>query len=309
MRVNYEKLFKVLEERKLTLTKLSHDLKISSTTLSKLGKGDYISLQTLEKISVYLNLQPGDIFSFPQKKRESAIVTRLRSEKKHKIKGGLYHETQVLLTFNSNNIEGSTISLDLTRNIFETNQVLIGQEKTLNIDDVTETINHFRAIDYMLDIIYEPLNEQIIKDLHLLLKRNTKDEKLDWFRVGSYKEVPNVVSGYETTPPEDVACEMSELINRYENGAKKTFKAIIDFHYHFEKIHPFQDGNGRVGRLIAFKELLRHNHVPFTIDQALKNLYYRGFIMYPENKAYLFETCLAGQDKYKKLCDYFKVTC
>lgn len=307
MRINYGKLFDVLEERKLTLTKLSRDLKISSTTLSKLSKGDYVSLQTLEKISIYLKLQPGDIFSFTQNEYVSPIVTRLRAEKKHKIKGGLYHETQILLTFNSNNIEGSTLSLAATRNIFETNQVLLEQEAMLNIDDINETINHFRAIDFMLEIIYEPLNEQMIKDLHLILKRNTKDETLDWFKVGEYKEVPNSVSGYMTTPPEDVSKEMSALINRYENGQGKSFDEIIDFHYRFEKIHPFQDGNGRVGRLIAFKELLRHGHVPFTIDTEIKMLYYRGFMMYLENKAYLLETCLAGQDKYKKLLDYFKV--
>lgn len=240
------------------------------------------------------------------KQKSSSLVTRLLTEKAHKISGGIYEETQVLLTFNSNSIEGNKLTLTETRQIYETNEIF-GSNQVYNVDDLTETINHFRAIDYMLDIIYEPLSEQIIKDLHLRLKRNTKDETQDWFRVGEYKEVPNSVSGYETVAPEDVAREMTRLINRYENGAPKTFNAIVDFHYHFEKIHPFQDGNGRVGRLLAFKELLRHNHVPFTIDQSLKMLYYRGFIMYTENKAYLVETCLAGQDKYKKLCDYFKV--
>lgn len=240
-------------------------------------------------------------------KEKTPLVNALCAEKAGDKKGGIYDETQVLLTFHSNFIEGNNLDLREVREIYETNEILVSANEIINVDDVIETRNHFRAIDFMLEIIYEPLNEQMIKDVHLILKRNTKDETLDWFKIGEYKEVPNSVSGYLTTPPEDVSKEMSALINRYENGQGKSFNEIIDFHYRFEKIHPFQDGNGRVGRLIAFKELLRHGHVPFTIDTEIKMLYYRGFMMYLENKAYLLETCLAGQDKYKKLLDYFKV--
>lgn len=308
MAINYSKLFEILKKRKISLTKLKDDINVSSTTISKLNKGDYISLQTLEKISKYLNIQVGELIEFTTTYPKSPLLKKLLDEKNNKIKGGIYHETQILLTYNSNHIEGSKLSIDETRFIFETNSIILDRENThANIDDINETINHFRAIDYMLEIIFEPLTEQIIKDLHLILKRNTKDETLDWFNVGDYKKLPNTVGGKETSHPENVEQEMIILINYYENNKLKTFEDIVDFHYEFEKIHPFQDGNGRVGRLIAFKELLRYNQVPFTIDNDLKAFYYRGFKMYEEQQNYLIDTCYSGQDKYKKLLDYFKI--
>lgn len=308
MSVSYNKLFEILKSRNISLTKLRKDIGTSSATISKLSKGDYISLQTLEKISKYLNVQIGELMEFNIIHNKSPLLKRLIEEKNNKIKGGIYHETQVIMTYNSNHIEGSKLSLEETRFIFETNSIVLENDNSLaNIDDISETINHFRAIDYMLEIVFEPLTESIIKDLHLILKRNTKDETLDWFNVGDYKKLPNTVGGKETTHPLNVEYEMRELINRYENNVDKSFEDIVDFHYRFEQIHPFQDGNGRVGRLIAFKELLRYNQVPFTIDNDLKAFYYRGFKLYKEEKGYLIDTCYTGQDKYKKLLDYFKI--
>lgn len=308
MSVSYNKLFEILKTRNISLTKLKDDIGVSTATISKLNKGDYISLQTLEKISRYLNVQIGELIEFNIKHNKSPLLKRLIVEKDNKIKGGIYHETQIIMTYNSNHIEGSKLSIEETRLIFETNSIILDSEKRLaSVDDINETINHFRAIDYVLEIIFEPLTETIIKDLHLILKRNTKDEKLDWFNVGDYKKLPNIVGGRETTHPSKVQFEMENLINEYENNVSKTFADIVDFHYKFEQIHPFQDGNGRVGRLIAFKELLRYNQVPFTIDNDLKAFYYRGFKMYKEQKGYLIDTCYTGQDKYKKLLDYFKI--
>ncbi len=308
MSVSYSKLFEILKSRNISLTKLRKDIGVSSATISKLNKGDYISLQTLEKISKYLNAQIGELMEFKITHKKSPLLKRLIEEKNNKIKGGIYHETQVIMTYNSNHIEGSKLSIDETRFIFETNSITLDSKNSLaSIDDINETINHFRAIDYMLEIVFEPLTEAIIKDLHLILKRNTKDETLDWFNVGEYKKLPNTVGGMETTHPLNVAFEISNLINNYENNIKKTFEDIVDFHYKFEKIHPFQDGNGRVGRLIAFKELLRYSQIPFMIDNDLKAFYYRGFKLYMEEKGYLVNTCYTGQDKYKKLLDYYKI--
>ncbi|NLN80870.1 MAG: helix-turn-helix domain-containing protein [Erysipelotrichia bacterium] len=308
MAVNYNKLFNLLEKRNINLTKLSEDLKISSTTISKLKKKEYISLQILEKIANYLSVQIDLLLEFELAHFKTPLLTRLLEEKKNKIKGGIYHQTQILLTYNSNHIEGSKLSFDETRYIFETNTISFDHDKkVIMIDDIIETINHFSAIDFMLEMVFEPLSEQLIKDLHYFLKRNTKDERLDWFGVGEYKKMPNIVGDEETTRPENVEREMNELLKTYENNEPKTFEEIIDFHYKFEKIHPFQDGNGRVGRLIAFKELLRHQQVPFTIDKELKVFYYRGLKKYPTEKGYLIDTCLSGQDKYKKVVSYFKI--
>lgn len=308
MAVNYQKLFNILKEREIPITKLIKDIGISSRTIAKLNKKEYVSLQTLESIGNYLSMQIGDIMEFEFENIKSPLLIRLLEEKNNKIKGGIYHETQIFLTYNSNHIEGSKLTSDETRYIFETNSIgLINNDSAKSVDDITETINHFKAIDYMLKLVFEPLTEEIIKDLHKILKTNTKDERLSWFNVGDYKKVPNTVGGQQTTDPLHVKDEMLRLINNYENGKDKTFEEIVDFHFKFERIHPFQDGNGRVGRLIAFKELLRFSLTPFTIDEEIKLFYYRGLKMYKEQKGYLIETCLTGQDKYKKLLDIFKI--
>ena len=234
----------------------------------------------------------------------NAVLQVLREEKEAKISGGLYHETQVRLTYNSNRIEGSKLSEDQTRLIFETNT--IGAEDGVPVDDIIETANHFRAVDYVIDCAEEPLTEDLIKKLHKILKTGTKDSYVSWFNVGDYKQKANVVGGNETTPPSKVAATIKKLLADYEKK-KVGINDIIEFHYNFEKIHPFQDGNGRVGRLICFKECLRFNIVPFIIEDSKKMFYYRGLKEWNTEKGYLTDTCLDGQDAYKKLLDYFGI--
>lgn len=307
MSVNYRGLFYALEKKTVTLSKLCDDLEISSATRAKFKKGEYVSLQTLESICKYLNVSLNDIVEFVIVRNPSPLLTRLNEELKHKIKGGIYHETQILMTYNSNHIEGSKLTADQTRYIFETNTIGLDVETSINVDDVIETQNHFRCIDYMIKTALEPLTETLIKDLHKILKTGTSDSKLEWFSVGDYKQRPNTVGGSETSNPKDVEMHMKTLIGLYENKEKYTFKDIIEFHYHFECIHPFQDGNGRVGRLIAFKECLRHGFVPFTIDENIKIFYYRGLKEWKSEEGYLIDTCLTGQDKYKRLLEIFEI--
>ena len=219
--------------------------------------------------------------------------------------GGLYHELQVRMTYNSNHIEGSKLSEDQTRLIFETNTIDIGEG--IPVDDIIETVNHFRAIDYCIDMAEEPLTEDIIKELHRILKQSTKDSSLAWFAVGDYKKRANMVGGHETANPKEVAPRMKILLSEYEATTAVTINDIICFHYAFERIHPFQDGNGRVGRLIAFKECLRFGLIPFIIEDAKKMYYYRGLSEWKREKGYLTDTCLDGQDTFKKLMSMFDI--
>ena len=308
MPVHYKKLFEVLKSRHLSVSKLSEDLKLSSATRAKFKKNEYISLQTLESICKYLSLSIHDVVTFEIVENPSMLYQRLKEEMSFKMKGGIYHETQILLTYNSNHIEGSRLTSEQTRYIFETNTIGLDKETTVNIDDVIEAQNHFKCIDYMIKSALEPLSEILIKDLHRVLKTGTSDAKLEWFNVGDYKSRPNVVGGMETTDPREVSSAMASLIGKYENKKTFSFEDIVQFHFDFEIIHPFQDGNGRVGRLIVFKECLRHGIVPFTIDESIKLFYYRGLKEWKHEKGFLIETCLAGQDKYKKLLDLLKIT-
>jgi Fic family protein/DNA-binding Xre family transcriptional regulator len=305
MAVHYKKLFGVLKSRNLTISRLSEDLNISSATQAKFKKNEYVSLKTLESICKYLSLPINEIVTFETVENSSVLYKSLKEEMSHKIKGGIYHETQILLTYNSNHIEGSRLTAEQTRYIFETNTIGLEKDSTVNIDDIIETQNHFKCIDYMIQSTLEPLSEDLIKDLHKILKSGTSDAKLEWFNVGDYKLRPNVVGGKETTKPSEVSTAMASLIGTYENKKAISFEDIIEFHFNFEMIHPFQDGNGRVGRLIAFKECLRYGIVPFTIDESIKLFYYRGLKEWNNEKGFLIETCLAGQDKYKKLMDLF----
>lgn len=307
MSVNYKGLFDILEEKEITLSRLCDDLNISSATRAKFKKGEYVSLQTLESICRYLHVSLNEIIEFVTIYHPSILLSRLTEEMRHKIKGGIYHETQILMTYNSNHIEGSQLTEDQTRYIFETNTIGLDAKTSINLDDVTETQNHFRCIDYMIKTALEPITESLIKDLHKILKTGTSDSKLEWFNVGDYKQRPNTVGGVETSKPKDVGQDMRTLIGRYENRETYGFKDIIEFHYQFECIHPFQDGNGRVGRLIAFKECLRHGYVPFTIDEEIKIFYYRGLKEWRKEEGYLLDTCLTGQDKYKRLLDMFDI--
>ena len=231
----------------------------------------------------------------------------LKEEKRAGLTGGIYHKIQIELTYNSNHIEGSRLTHDQTRYIYETNTIGVA-DGVVNVDDVVETANHFRCIDYIIDKSESNISEAMIKELHRLLKNGTSDSRVSWFAVGDYKKVPNEVGGRETTAPEFVAVEMKKLISAYNSIENKTFEDIIDFHYRFEKIHPFQDGNGRVGRLILFKECLKYGFVPFIIDEELKMFYYRGLSEWQRERGYLVDTCLAAQDKFKWYLDYFRVS-
>ena len=238
--------------------------------------------------------------------KPEALLDILKREKDSKHHGGIYHKTQIDLTYNSNHIEGSRLTHDQTRYIFETNTIGIEHE-VVNVDDVIETTNHFRCIDMIIDNAKGALTEKFIKELHKALKTGTTDSRKDWFAVGDYKKVPNEVGGMETILPENVSDHIKQLLSEYNGKENKTFDDILDFHVKFELIHPFQDGNGRIGRLIMFKECLKHNIVPFIIEDNLKMYYYRGLKEWNNEKGYLTDTCLTAQDKYKAYLDYFRI--
>ena len=241
------------------------------------------------------------------KKNDTSTLRQiLREQKASKITGGIYHKVQIELTYNSNHIEGSRLTHDQTRYIFETNTICFENE-AVNVDDVIETANHFRCIDMVIDGAGATLTEKFIKDLHSVLKTGTSDSRKDWFAVGEYKKLPNEVGGNDTTLPENVADEMRKLLTSYNKLSSKTFDDIVAFHETFERIHPFQDGNGRVGRLIMFKECLRNNIVPFIISEDLKMFYYRGLHEWKNEKGFLIDTCLTAQDRFKTMMDYFKI--
>ena len=241
-----------------------------------------------------------------RQRKAMPLLVVLRQEKEAKLKGGIYHKTQIDLTYNSNHIEGSRLTHDQTRYIFETNTIGIEGE-SIRVDDIIETTNHFRCIDLIIDRAEERLTESLIKELHLILKSGTSDSRKDWFTVGDYKRLPNEVGGNETTAPEDVHREMQALLKEYNGKKQKSFEDIIDLHQRFESIHPFQDGNGRVGRLVMFKECLANGYVPFIITEELKMFYYRGLREWSNLRGYLLDTCLAAQDNYKAMLDYFKI--
>lgn len=234
------------------------------------------------------------------------LLNVFRDEKSSRLNGCIYHQTQIKFAYNTNRIEGGKLSEEQTRYIYETNTIFFEKdESTVNVDDILETVNHFSCFDYMLDIADASLTEEHIKRFHYLLKINTSDSKKAWFRVGDYKLKPNIVGGIETSLPINVSSDMRSLLEKYHSTAKKSIFDIIDFHFRFEQIHPFQDGNGRVGRLILFKECLANSIIPFIIEDEYKFFYYRGLSEYPNVKEYLIDTCLSAQDKYKRVVDYF----
>ncbi len=237
-------------------------------------------------------------------KMPNTILERLKLEKESKMPGGIYHKIQIELTYNSNHIEGSRLTHDQTRYIYETNTIGV-KDSVINVDDIVETANHFRCIDYIIDMVNYPISESMIKQLHSLLKAGTSDSRKAWFAVGDYKKLENEVGGIKTTKPKDVEKEMRNLLKKYNSKKSKSFEEIIKFHYMFERIHPFQDGNGRVGRLIMFKECLKNNIVPFIIDENLKEFYYRGLKEWENERGYLLDTCLTAQDRFKLIMDYF----
>lgn len=294
---SYKPLEKRLNSLRITKSDLSEKLGISSRTIAKISKGDKIATHVLNKIADFLGCEASNLYL---EILDNHILQILRDEKNAKIKGGLYHETQVRMTYNSNHIEGSKLSEDDTRLIFET-RTIISLGEAIPVDDVIETSNHFRCIDYAIDKALEPLSEDIIKHFHMLLKQGTKDSMLDYFNVGDYKKRANVVGGRETCKPDDVPMAMKRLLDDYLSKKNVTIEDIIAFHAEFEYIHPFQDGNGRVGRLIAFKECLRWNIIPFIIEDSKKAFYYRGLANWKKERGWLIDTCLDEQDSFKAI--------
>ena len=299
--ISYKGLEDRLKEHGITRSDLTTLLGISSRTIAKIGRGEKLSRLVLEKLCRYFSCTA---LALCHEISDNPILQTLREEKDAKISGGLYHELQVLMTYNSNHIEGSRLTEDQTRQIFETNT--LDASGGMPVDDILETVHHFRAIDYVIDCASDMLTEEIIKKLHLILKHDTKDSMLDWFAVGDYKKRPNVVGGRETTKPKNVPTRMKSLLDGYNAKQSVTIDDIIAFHAEFEQIHPFQDGNGRVGRLIALKECLRHNIVPFLIEDRKKMFYYRGLSKWNNEKGWLTDTCLDGQDTFKRLLSMFE---
>lgn len=240
-------------------------------------------------------------------RRKATLLETLSDQMKRRLPGGIYHKVQIELTYNSNHIEGSKLTHDQTRYIFETNTVGV-EDDALRVDDIVETANHFRCIDLVIARAAEPISEALVKQLHFMLKNGTSDSRKGWFAVGEYKKLPNTVGDMPTSSPADVAAHLKALLKEYNSSKDKTLDELLDFHCRFERIHPFQDGNGRVGRLLLFKECLRCDVVPFIIDDDLKLFYYRGLKQWDSDRAYLRDTCLAAQDKFKAWLDYFGVS-
>lgn len=300
--ISYEGLEKALKKKGIGKTELSTELGLSTRTVAKIAKGEKLSRRSIQKIADYLGESPDSIM---REISDNRILQLLREEKNMKLPGGLYHELQVRMTYNSNHIEGSKLSEDQTRLIFETNTIDMGDG--IPVDDILETVHHFRAIDYVIDIAEDELTEDIIKHLHYILKHDTKDSDLEWFAIGDYKKRANVVGGRKTSKPSEVHKHMQTLINEYNAKENVTIEDIIAFHAEFEYIHPFQDGNGRVGRLIALKECLHHNVIPFIIEDAKKSFYYRGLAEWRNENGWLTDTCRDGQDTFVRLLDMLEI--
>ncbi len=301
--ISYSGLTQKLNEKGLTKTALAGELGISSRTIAKLGRGERVANDVLARMAAYLGCEACELY---REVSDNPLLQTLRDEKNARISGGLYHELQVRMTYNSNHIEGSRLSEAQTRMIFETKTLNAGDG--LPVDDVIETVNHFRAVDLLIDRAEEPLTEALIKELHCVLKQGTMDSALDWFAVGDYKKRPNTVGGLETAKPNEVASRMSALLKDYEANTPASLEDIVAFHYAFERIHPFQDGNGRVGRLIALKECLRFSITPFIIEERKKVFYYRGLAEWEREKGFLLETCRDGQETFKRLMAVFEIT-
>ena len=299
------------ENRKMTQNDLADILKVSAGTISKYESGSLEpSIESIKRLAELFEVSIDELLNDEEDKFDISkinVLGTLREQKDMKLKGNLYHRTQVSFAYNTNHIEGSKLTEDQTRYIYETNTLLAEKDSITDLDDVLETANHFKLVDYMLDIAGKKLTEKMIKEFHKILKEGTSDSRKDWFVVGDYKKLPNEVGGLKTTDPKNVERDMKKLLEWYESLKQVTINEIIEFHSKFEKIHPFQDGNGRVGRIIAFKECLKNNIVPFIILDKDKLFYYRGLNQYQTNKekGYLIDTCLNAQDQYTEMMKYF----
>ncbi len=299
---SYNGLEMLLKEKGIGKTELRLELGLSTRTVAKIAKGEKLSKNTLNKIANYLEVTPELLYRIESNNK---ILQMLRDEKEIHLPGGLYHELQIRMTYNSNHIEGSKLSEDQTRLIFETNT--IDMRDGIPVDDILETVHHFRAIDYCIDIAEDELTEEIIKKLHYIIKHDTKDSTFSWFAVGDYKKRANVVGGRETSKPSEVSKHMRELLENYNSKESIKIEDIIALHAEFEYIHPFQDGNGRVGRLIVLKECLKNNIIPFIIEDSKKGFYYRGLSEWRNEKGWLIDTCLDGQDTFVRILDMLDI--
>ncbi len=304
-----EKIKSYRENKNMTQNEIADILGVKSATVSKYESGTLEpNIESLRKLAEIFEISVDELI-----KEENFDVSKinilevLREQKNMNLKGNLYHNTQITFAYNTNHIEGSKLTEDQTRYIYETNTLLAEKDSITDLDDILETANHFKLVDYMLDIADKKLTEKMIKEFHKILKEGTSDSRKDWFVVGDYKKLANEVGGIKTTAPKNVETDMKKLLEWYENLKQVTINEIIEFHAKFEKIHPFQDGNGRVGRIIAFKECLKNNIVPFIILDKYKLFYYRGLNQYQTNKekGYLIDTCLNAQDQYIEIIKYY----
>ena len=301
---------KYREENKMTQRDIAEILGVEPGTISKYESGMIEpNIESLKRLADTFNITVDELIKDEEKfyLTKVNVLEVLREQKEMKLKGNLYHNTQIMFAYNTNHIEGSKLTEDQTRYIYETNTILFEGETVTNVDDILETVNHFKLVDYMLDTAEEDLTEEIIKKFHRVLKEGTMDSRKEWFNVGEYKKLPNEAGMMKTASPNETPKEMQKLMKWYNSLSKITIKEIIEFHARFEKIHPFQDGNGRVGRMIMFKECLKNNIIPFIILDKDKLFYYRGLKEYQGNreKGYLIDTCLNAQDQYIKMIEYY----
>lgn len=306
-----EKIKLYRESKNMTQGEVADILGVKSATISKYEAGTLEpNIESLKKLARLFDVSIDELLKEDDEKFDVSkvnVLEVLREQKDMKLKGNLYHNTQITFAYNTNHIEGSKLTEDQTRYIYETNTLLAEKDSITDLDDILETANHFKLVDYMLNIADKKLTEKMIKEFHKILKEGTSDSRKDWFNVGEYKKLPNEVGGLKTTDPKDVERDMKKLLEWYESLKQVTINEIIEFHAKFEEIHSFQDGNGRVGRIIAFKECLKNNIIPFIILDKDKLFYYRGLNQYQTNKekGYLIDTCLNEQDKYKNLVEYY----
>ncbi len=296
------------ELNKMTQKDIAEILEVEPATISKYESGMIEpNIESLKRLAETFNMTVDELIKDEEKFDVSKInvLDILREQKEMKLKGNLYHNTQITFAYNTNHIEGSKLTEDQTRYIFETNTILFEGQTVASVDDILETVNHFKLVDYMLDVADKELTENMIKDFHRILKEGTSDSRRDWFAVGNYKQLSNEVGGVKTTSPKNVGNDMKKLMDWYNSLNQITIKEIIEFHYKFEKIHPFQDGNGRIGRIIMFKECLKNNIIPFIILDKDKLFYYRGLKEYKSEKGYLNDTCLNSQDQYIRMIEYY----
>lgn len=302
-----EKIRRFREERNMTQKDIAEILEVEPGTISKYESGMIEpNIESIKKLAEIFRITIDELLK--DKKDNIYIIdvlNILKEQKEMKLKGNLYHNTQIIFAYNTNHIEGSKLTEDQTRYIFETNTILFEGETVVSVDDILETVNHFKLIDYMLDKAEEELTEDMIKEFHKILKEGTMDSRREWFMVGDYKKIVNEAGNTKTSTPRQTPKDMAKLMKWYNSLEKITINEVIEFHVRFERIHPFQDGNGRVGRIIMFKECLKNNIIPFIILDKDKLFYYRGLKEYKNEKGYLFDTCLNAQDQYIKMIEYY----